>query len=108
MPDPIRPPAPSPASPAPASSADGGSMRDRLGELARRRAKRPTTIRAIYGLVGAFAVVYLVGVLAGWWGSPVADKVRARLEREAEEKRQAAPRAPAAPPRTDEGPAAPR
>ena len=103
MPDPIRPstPSPRPASEGSAPVRERESMRDRLGEIARARAPRPRAILVLYATIALFAVVYFVGTLAGWWGSPVADKVRARRERDA---RESSPPAPAVPPGTGEAP----
>jgi len=113
MSDPTRPtPHPTkPGAPAPGSvaSSASGNLRDRLGELARQRAPRPLAIRVLYVVIAVFAVAYLAGVVAGWWGSPVADKVRERRERDAREQaRPAAPAAPAAPSMSDETPVPPR
>ena len=96
MTEPTLPPAPDrPKAARPPAAADAsGTMRDRLGELARQRARRPLAARVLYALVAAFAVVYGVGVMAGWWGSPVADKVRERRERDARDQ----PRPPTPPP----------
>ncbi len=52
-------------------------MRDRLSAAARQRAARPKALVWIYAALGLAVLVILVGQLAGWWPSPVENRIRA-------------------------------
>ena len=78
MPDASRPPSPRPAPSSAGPRGDIETLRDRLSAAARERVARPKAILLLYAALAVAVLVIFVGQFAGWWPSPIAERVLER------------------------------